>query len=732
MKLISLATTATVALFGIGGGSASRLGHLRRQRGVRGRGNWVRSRIEPTRYHGKARTICKLISYLLVSASLFLAAPVHAGLIARDIGGNSVTDAYYDTDLNITWLRDANINGPMNWSVASAWANNLTIGNYSGWRLPKGDECHIGPCTSSTNEMSHLYYSELGNPEGGPMSNKGGFVNVQLDPYWTNKIISTGWASEVSFLNGDTGHLPTSFLRYAMAVRDGDVVTTCTSPQVLQNGACVTQPAPSVLTLAKLSADVYGDPNKGDVGFDRYKPHGITGFVSAPVTNAISNAGSTPQTTPSAPPVLKQYPPGIFEGADGFKANVYKDSDSNQIVISVRGTNFGGDGSLKNLLADTSFSPKGRANALLISYVSQLADLLKIVHNSNSNLSITLTGHSMGGAVAQIVGKNAGIEVTSFDAPGANGVLDEINRKVGQLAVLPRLNILTPSTNVTHFRMAGDMVSLVGMDETSGADGQVAGTVTVTVANPRSVSTSPGGYGIPVAVATWNDLINNHDMPTLADQIQALCPTGVGLGCTNGYKPQFNTIGKIIKTVRKACTTKLETAGNSYLGIIGDIFGAEPATLPNFCEDIAIPVVAQIFKWIDPAPGNHYFLQSEIGSPFIDGISLPTLTNVFGWALRYHDQFGWSGNTTIIGESDFIFSTEVDALLFTPLDIMGNQTFNTDYFAYGLKFSSDGNFGATQATFVTVPEPAGLLLFAASGVALVFVQRRKRDGNYLR
>lgn len=206
----------------------------------------------------------------------------------------------------------------------------------------------------------------------------------------------------------------------------------------------------------------------------------------------------------------------------------------------------------------------------------------------------------------------------------------------------------------------------------------------------------------------------------------------MGLGCTNGYKPQFNTIGKIIKTVRKACTTKLETAGNSYLGIIGDIFGAEPATLPNFCEDIAIPVVAQIFKWIDPAPGNHYFLQSEIGSPFIDGISLPTLTNVFGWALRYHDQFGWSGNTTIIGESDFIFSTEVDALLFTPLDIMGNQTFNTDYFAYGLKFSSDGNFGATQATFVTVPEPAGLLLFAASGVALVFVQRRKRDGNYLR
>lgn len=166
------------------------------------------------------------LSALSITTALLVAAPAQAGLIARDIDGNSVTDAYYDTDLNITWLSNANINGPMNWSAASAWANSLMFGAYSDWRLPKGDACHLGPCTSSTNEMSHLYYFELGNPEGGPMSNKGGFANVQPDYYWTNKIVSPGWASEVSFSNGDTGHLPISFLKYAMAVRDGDVATT--------------------------------------------------------------------------------------------------------------------------------------------------------------------------------------------------------------------------------------------------------------------------------------------------------------------------------------------------------------------------------------------------------------------------------------------------------------------------------------------------------------------------
>ena len=101
------------------------------------------------------------------------------------------------------------------------------------------------------------------------------------------------------------------------------------------------------------------------------------------------------------------------------------------------------------------------------------------------------------------------------------------------------------------------------------------------------------------------------------------------------------------------------------------------------------------------------------------------LTNVFGWALQYHDRFGWSPFVSQMGDADFQFTTDVDALDFIPLDSFGNQTYNTDYFAYGLKFASDGIVNATLATFEPVPEPGTLLLFATATFALVTVQRRK-------
>ena len=54
----------------------------------------------------------------------------------RDLNGAGVADAFYDTILDITWLRDANLNGQQSWADATSWASALTIGGVSGWRLP--------------------------------------------------------------------------------------------------------------------------------------------------------------------------------------------------------------------------------------------------------------------------------------------------------------------------------------------------------------------------------------------------------------------------------------------------------------------------------------------------------------------------------------------------------------------------------------------------------------------
>ena len=49
-------------------------------------------------------------------------------LQARDLDGDTVTDAFYDTTLNVTWLRNANVNGQMTWNDANPWAANLVFG----------------------------------------------------------------------------------------------------------------------------------------------------------------------------------------------------------------------------------------------------------------------------------------------------------------------------------------------------------------------------------------------------------------------------------------------------------------------------------------------------------------------------------------------------------------------------------------------------------------------------
>jgi len=61
------------------------------------------------------------IGAVTMAAAMLVAGSAQAALQDRDLNGDSVVDAFYDTDLNITWLRDANVNGEMNWATAMAW-----------------------------------------------------------------------------------------------------------------------------------------------------------------------------------------------------------------------------------------------------------------------------------------------------------------------------------------------------------------------------------------------------------------------------------------------------------------------------------------------------------------------------------------------------------------------------------------------------------------------------------
>lgn len=204
-----------------------------------------------------------LIASTLLAAGLISGA-AQAALVDR--GGGLI----YDTDLNVTWLADANYaktsgydaHGRMNWDEATTWAANLSYFDsernvtYTDWRLPtttdtgtagcnyaySGTDCgsNVNPASS---EMAHLYFTELGslsyftttgavsgayaggsNPTS-TLDNVGPFINFQSDSYWSGTEYAPNplYAWYFSTSDGGHGYYSKTVGFYALAVRPGDV-----------------------------------------------------------------------------------------------------------------------------------------------------------------------------------------------------------------------------------------------------------------------------------------------------------------------------------------------------------------------------------------------------------------------------------------------------------------------------------------------------------------------------
>ena len=226
----------------------------------------------------------------MTAATLALVTSAQATLVGRDINGVAVAGSsasavfLYDTDLNITWLRNANAaagssfdngydttDGYMTWANANNLANTRSVGSYSGWRLPTmvdtgapgcdhsdagGTDCGFNVQTA-TSEMAHLYYVSLGNLAyclrgdppcaGGPqagwgLNNVGNFQNLEPYPYWFDMAsavdFNEAWFFEIGAGTQGPAHKNNGLL--AMAVRPGDV-------------AVAQVPEPGTLLLAALA-----------------------------------------------------------------------------------------------------------------------------------------------------------------------------------------------------------------------------------------------------------------------------------------------------------------------------------------------------------------------------------------------------------------------------------------------------------------------------------------------
>lgn len=390
-------------------------------------------------------------------------------------------------------------------------------------------------------------------------------------------------------------------------------------------------------------------------------------------------------------------------GPQGFAATTYQKGD--QIVIAVRGT-FPND--LKqfayNAVADASFVLNPTPE--LVTYVAALANLLVKDRQAFPSAQITLTGHSLGGAIAQIVANAAHIRATTFDAPGAAQLYDKLlSTPIPGLALYPdptlaglsQLQITSPSSEIKNYRLYGDQISLVGT--------QIASTV-ITVNNKSSDAN--------IDAHLYTGWLNTHlDFDTLRNQM-SLCSTDI-----NCSTERFGAVGKdITGTVISGIQGGLQAIECANLGIIACTLA--PITRVEQFLFNATPLVP---SFLDPGPGQAYIFKEQPGSPLLTSIQLPLLDDVFGWAIQYEIGSEWSPLQKFFSSDVFLFPTGVSAIAFIPLDLNGDPTFNGSPFAFGATFDSTGPVIAYAGDLSAVPEPSTLLIFLSALIILATLNR---------
>lgn len=191
-----------------------------------------------------------------IGAGVLIVASSAAQAALIDRGGGLI----YDTDLNITWLANANYASSswgVYWTEANAWAANLSYYDsvrnvtYTDWRLPKtatsDPTCpnlyaDVGGLNCTGGEMGHLFYTELSGVAYSSILTGGDpdlalFQNIKAYRYWSNTEWSpgAGFAWYFDFSNGVTAAYFKEFNTggnpaLAWAVRDGDVAAASVVP----------------------------------------------------------------------------------------------------------------------------------------------------------------------------------------------------------------------------------------------------------------------------------------------------------------------------------------------------------------------------------------------------------------------------------------------------------------------------------------------------------------------
>jgi T5SS/PEP-CTERM-associated repeat protein len=388
---------------------------------------------------------------------------------------------------------------------------------------------------------------------------------------------------------------------------------------------------PAVVPVIGLEPDATGDGTDIET---------ISPQTLLDISFATYNSGSADGYSPMLPAF-----PG--NGDNGFQAFAYQDTNSDDpyptVVIAFRGTYASLANYfiifIKNLLAGSSFVT-GQVNALLTRYVTDAVNFVLQVHAAYPNSPLFVTGHSLGGALAQIVGYASGLPVAAFDAPGAGKLISQLS------ALLAPLHGLGVGGSDVNYRVADDVVSLLGTP--------LPGTQTFTLPDPYPLPN-------PIDVLLLNNVLNPHGVYNPSFAFGALLSGPLTEG--NGGE-QLNLLQQVI-----------------LIGGVG-LVGAIAANIPYGA---------------DPPAGTDFVLTISAGSAIPDAIGLPVVTGVASYQLHYEIGSTWSPFQSETPGTLVALTGAIDAVEFDPLDGNGNAV-QLPGSEFVLEFSASGQFSGTLTT----------------------------------